>query len=63
MDNLESRTAAPTDFWKGIMLGTMAGMFIAAWTYGIADRIPLDTKKSKQDSQRTGPKLVQNTAA
>lgn len=34
----ENRKIAVAEFWKGIMLGTMAGMIIAAFTYEIVDR-------------------------
>lgn len=35
---LESTKAAKAEFWKGIMLGTMAGMIVAAFTYEVVDR-------------------------
>lgn len=38
MDKTENKAVNGSDFWKGLMMGTMAGMLIAAYTYGIADR-------------------------
>jgi hypothetical protein len=42
MDNIgtkpESTKAIKAEFWKGVMLGTMAGMIIAAFTYEVVDR-------------------------
>jgi hypothetical protein len=34
----EGTNIAVAEFWKGIMLGTMAGMIIAAFTYEVVDR-------------------------
>jgi hypothetical protein len=52
MDNLqtgtENGTAEHAEFWKGIVLGTMVGMIIAAFTYEIVDR---DMKKLKEPGQ------------
>ena len=39
MENLGNSTPLHIDFWKGIALGTLAGMAIAAYTYSIADSI------------------------
>lgn len=39
METTENRLAPKIDFWKGIVLGTLAGMAIAAYTYSIADTI------------------------
>lgn len=42
MDIIETKPErtkiAVAEFWKGIMLGTMAGMIVAAFTYEVVDR-------------------------
>jgi hypothetical protein len=38
MDNL--RKPINGEFVRGMMLGAMAGLFVAAYTYSIADRRP-----------------------
>jgi hypothetical protein len=51
MENMENRyrnsVAEHAEFWKGVMLGTMAGMVFAAVTYEIVDRVPNELEKPK----------------
>jgi hypothetical protein len=64
MDNFEKMTASETQFWKGVLMGIMAGMVIVAWTYGIADRTRRDLREPEEaQSQPPAPKLVQRTVA
>ncbi len=37
METIQTRVIGRINFWKGIMLGTMAGMAVAAFTYSVAD--------------------------
>jgi hypothetical protein len=55
MENIENPgLTTNTDFWRGLLLGTMTGMVIAAFTYGIVDRTPklLDGTKPSRNLNR-----------
>ena len=64
MDTMQNRpehkTIAQIEFWKGTMLGVMAGMAIAAFTYDVVDR---SGKQAKQLRTRPDQKPDWRTAA
>ena len=63
MDTIQNRpqhkTIAQIEFWKGTMLGVMAGMAIAAFTYDVVER----SKNAKQPHARPEQKADWRTAA
>jgi hypothetical protein len=60
MENLENSMPLHIDFWKGLVLGTMAGMIIAACTYSRADR---NFKEPGETSSSVTPVQNRKTAA
>jgi hypothetical protein len=64
MDTVQNRpqhkVIAKIEFWKGTMLGVMAGMAIAAFTYDIVDR---SLKQTRQLNARPDQKPDWRTAA
>lgn len=64
MDTVQNRPQhkiiAKIEFWKGTMLGVMAGMTIAAFTYDIVDR---SGKQAKKLNTRPDQRLDWRTAA
>jgi hypothetical protein len=61
----ENTKAIEAEFWKGIMLGTMAGMIIAAFTYQIVDRDLRSVFKEPEtapDQSDANSTLLQNTS-
>jgi hypothetical protein len=59
----EHKTIAKIEFWKGTMLGVMAGMAIAAFTYDVVDRKGKQTKQPNQSHALPGQKPDWRTAA
>jgi hypothetical protein len=58
MNKVENNPMTTTDFWKGLMLGTMTGMVIAAYTYGIADRSQKQIKYKLEGKPGSSPMIA-----
>lgn len=58
--NMKNKVGGQINFWKGIILGTMAGMTIAAFVYAIMD--PALKEPGRKRAART-PKLDSQAAA
>jgi hypothetical protein len=55
---------AKIEFWKGMMLGIVAGMAVAAYACSVADRIPDELKKDlKKSASQLNPKPGRIAAA
>jgi hypothetical protein len=57
---MKNKVGKHIDFWKGITLGTMAGMTIAAFTYAIVDPA---IKEPGRKRSASAPKLGSQAAA
>jgi hypothetical protein len=51
------------DFWKGVMLGTIAGMIFAAYTYVLVDHGLTNLKESKSLPAETPSRPAQEAVA
>ena len=58
--NLKNQADEHMNFWKGLILGTMAGMTITAFTYAIVDPA---IKEPARKREASAPKLRSHAAA
>lgn len=63
IEDLHINVARKIEFWKGIMVGSMAGMAIAAFTYSIADPAQRGVTKPRLDSDQIDQKPDSMAAA
>jgi hypothetical protein len=52
MDTIENKIAFKTEFWKGMILGAMAGMLVAVYTDAFGDRSPMSERRREARSRR-----------
>jgi hypothetical protein len=55
---LRPELAQRAEFWRGILMGAMAGMAVATWTYSIFDRVPNLLRPPKSGLRLVGDKAA-----